>query len=159
MITAYRIFKTKHSAAWSDGEGAFRFGGRWNSRGTRLLYTSASLSLAVLEMLVHLDSEELMSAYSYAAIEFDEKLVVNVVDFQKLPPNWGDSPTPVTIQEIGDGWARSNTSAVLKVPTSILPGEFNYILNVEHPDFPKINLGEPWQFVFDNRLRKKRPKS
>ena len=154
MLTVFRIFKTKHSAAWFDGEGAFRYGGRWNSPGTRLLYASASLSLAVLEMLVHLNTEELMSAYSFASLRFDEKLVMPVGDFQKLPSKWSDSPVPLAVQEIGDQWARSNASAVLKVPTSLLPGEFNYIVNVEHPEFRRIKLGRPETFIFDKRLKK-----
>lgn len=152
MLTAYRICKTKHAATWFDGEGAYRFGGRWNSRGTRLLYTAGSLSLAALEMLVHLNDEEILLAYSYAAAEFDENLILSVEDFRSLPENWSDSPPPLEIQRIGDEWAREQASVVLKVPTSILPVEFNYLINVQHPEFSKVKLGVPQTFNFDERL-------
>ncbi len=152
MLIAYRICKTKYAATWFDGEGAYRFGGRWNSRGTRLLYTAGSLSLAALEMLVHLNDEEILLAYSYANAEFDENLILSVEDFRSLPENWSDSPPPLEIQRIGDEWAREQVSVVLKVPTSILPVEFNYLINVQHPEFSKVKLGEPQTFNFDERL-------
>lgn len=155
MVITYRIFKTKFAATWFDGEGAFRFGGRWNSRGTRIIYTAGSLSLAALEMLVHLNDEEILLAYSYAAAEFDENLILSVEDFRSLPENWSDSPPPLEIQRIGDEWAEGRASVVLKVPTSILPVEFNYLVNVEHPEFSKVKLGEPQTFNFDERLYEK----
>jgi RES domain-containing protein len=138
-----------------DGEGAYRFGGRWNSRGTRILYTAGSLSLAALEMLVHLNSEEILFSYSFAVAEFDESLILPTEEFRTLPENWSVSPPPLEIQKIGDEWAATQTSVVLKVPTSVLPVEFNYLINVEHPEFSKIKLGEPRAFTFDERLYKK----
>lgn len=138
-----------------DGEGAFRFGGRWNSRGTRILYTAASLSLAALEMLVHLNDEEVLFAYSFAAVEFDESLILPVEEFRDLPKNWSASPPPLEIQKIGDEWVSSEASVVLRVPTSVLPVEFNYLINVRHPEFSEIKLGEPQTFTFDERLSKK----
>jgi RES domain-containing protein len=155
VLTAYRICKTKYAATWFDGEGAYRFGGRWNSRGKRILYTAGSLSLAVLEMLVHLNNEEILLAYSYVAAEFDENLILPVEDFRHLPENWSDSPPPLQIQRIGDEWARKQASVILKVPTSILPVEFNYLINVEHPEFLKVKLGKLQTFTFDERLYRK----
>lgn len=146
--------KTKYAATWFDGEGAFRFGGRWNSRGTRILYTAGSLSLAALEMLVHLNDEEILLAYSFAAAAFDESLVLPVEEFRALPKNWSASPPPLEIQRIGDQWARAQASVVLKVPTSVLPVEFNYLINVEHREFSKVQLGKPQTFTFDERLYK-----
>ncbi len=135
-----------------DGEDAYRFGGRWNSRGTRLFYTAGNLSLAALEMLVHLGSGELLFSYSFAAVEFDESLVLPIEEFQTLPKNWSASPPPLEIQRIGDEWVSSETSMVLKVPTSIMPVEFNYLINIRHPEFSKIKLSEPQDFTFDRRL-------
>ncbi|HLM60597.1 MAG TPA: RES domain-containing protein [Pyrinomonadaceae bacterium] len=154
MVTTYRICKTKYAATWFDGEGAFRFGGRWNSRGTRILYTAGSLSLAALELLVHLNDEEILLAYSFAAAEFDESLVLPVEEFRALPKNWSASPPPLEIQRIGDEWAHTQSSVVLEVPTSVLPVEFNYLINVEHREFSKIQLGKPHTFTFDERLHK-----
>ncbi len=155
MVTTYRICKAKHVATWFDSEGALRFGGRWNSRATRILYTAESLSLAALEMLVHLNNEEILLAYSFATAEFEESLILPVEEFCSLPENWSASPAPLEIQRIGDEWARAQASVVLKVPTSVLPVEFNYLINVEHPEFSKVKLGKPQTLTFDERLYKK----
>jgi len=138
-----------------DGEGAFRFGGRWNSRGVRILYTAGSLSLAVLEMLVHLNNEEILLSYSFATAEFDESLILPIEEFRTLPENWSVSPPPLQIQRIGDEWAEAQASVVLKVPTSVLPVEFNYLINIRHPEITKIKLGMPQPFTFDKRLYKR----
>ena len=138
-----------------DGEGAFRFGGRWNSRGIRILYTAGSLSLAALEMLVHLNSEEILLSYSFASAEFDESLILAIEEFRTLPENWSVSPAPLEIQRIGDEWAEAQASVVLKVPTSVVPVEFNYLINVEHPEFSKVKLGKHQTFTFDERLYEK----
>lgn len=153
MVTAYRIFKSKHAASWHDGEGAFRYGGRWNSRGTRLLYTSASLSLAALELLVNLNSEELLFSYSYATIEFDESLILPVEKFRKLPTRWNASPPPIEVQQIGHDWAASGISPVLKVPSAAIPMESNYLINIRHEQFASFRLGSLTAFTFDSRLR------
>lgn len=155
MLRAYRIFKTKHAKTWYDGEGAFRYGGRWNTAGTRVLYAAGTLSLAALEMLVHLDSSELLSAYSFATLEFEEDDVLPVEELGKLPRNWNSSPPPIAVQRIGDEWAASMRSLVLRVPTSVVPGEFNYSINVEHPKFAEIKRGKPRVFRFDERLNKR----
>jgi RES domain-containing protein len=155
MVTTYRICKTKYATIWFDAEGAFRYGGRWNSRGTRILYTAGSSSLAALEMLVHLNDDEILLSYSFAATEFDESLILSVEEFRAVPKNWSASPPPLEIQRIGDDWARGKASVVLKVPTSVLPIEFNYLINVVHPEFSKVKLGKPQSFTFDERLYKK----
>ena len=130
MITAYRIFKSKHAARWQDGEGAFRYGGRWNTPGTRLLYTSSALSLAALEMLVNLNAEDLLLAYSFARVEFESDIILPVEKFPILPKNWADSPPPNKIQAIGDEWAASLGSVVLRVPSAVLPNESNFVINL-----------------------------
>jgi RES domain-containing protein len=155
MITGFRIFKTKFAKTWFDGEGAFLYGGRWNSRGRRVLYTAESLSLAALEILVNLNSAELLSSYSYANVDFEEKDVLPVEDFVKLPKNWSTSPPRSAVQKIGDEWAASMRSLVLRVPASVVPGEFNFLLNVGHPSFSTIKRGKPQLFRFDERLYNK----
>lgn len=86
-MKAFRIFKTKYRDSWADGEGAFRFGGRWNTRGTRIIYAAESLSLAVLEMLVNLNNEEPLLTYSFAEVEFEKRSVLDIRDFVSLPRN------------------------------------------------------------------------
>ena len=154
MQTVYRIVKTKYAPTAFDGEGAFRYGGRWNTRGTRIIYTAGSLSLAALEMLVHLDDDELLLSYSFVAANIPPPLMLPVRAFHSLPKNWNASPSPLALQHLGDAWVRANASAVLEVPTSIVPLEKNYLLNPAHPDYSQISLEKPHRFVFDERLRK-----
>ncbi|CAN5591146.1 RES family NAD+ phosphorylase [soil metagenome] len=155
MQTVYRIFKTKHRSGWSDGEGAFRFGGRWNSPGTRILYTASSLSLATLELFVHLNSEALLAAYSFASVTIDGAVVERVENLAELPDNWGMFPSPEETQRIGDEWVASGAGLVLSVPSAILPVERNYLINVGHSDFSKLGRSRPEQFVVDKRIIQK----
>jgi len=153
-LTVYRICKTKYSADAFDGEGAFRFGGRWNSRGTRIIYTAGSLALAALEMIVHLDDDALLLEYSFVAAEVLSELVLPASDFRTLPADWSNSPAPVANQMLGDDWAKMKASAVLEVSSSIIPLEKNYLINPAHPDYSRIILGGVKKFIFDERLRK-----
>lgn len=141
---------TRVDTAW-DGEGARKAGGRWNSRGTRVVYASATLSLALAEILVHLPSGRL-PAYTAIPIEFDDALVTVLADRDR-PADWRRSPPPASTQRVGDRWARDATSAVLHVPSVIVPVEWNYVLNPAHPDFRRIRIGTPMPFPFDARLR------
>jgi RES domain-containing protein len=152
MKVAWRIVKEKHAATAFSGDGAAQFGGRWNSRGVRMVYASANKSLAVLESLVHLNPPV---AFQYVEfhIEFDETLV-NSVALDKLPVEWRQEPPPVSIQALGDAWVNSNGSAILAVPSVIVPSEINYLLNPAHPNFSKIEIAKPEKFVFDARLLK-----
>lgn len=154
MPTVYRICKTELVRNAFDGEGSFRYGGRWNSRGTRIIYTAGNLSLAALEMVVHLDDDSMLLEYSYIPAEVPSELILCVEDFRRLPENWSHSPAPLAAQRIGDDWAREMPSAVLEVPTAVVPLEKNYLLNPAHLDFSKIVLGEVKKFEFDERLRK-----
>ena len=123
-----------------------------------MLYAAASLALAVLEMLVHLEDEEVVADYSYASVQFGEDLVMPVERIAHLPSDWREFPVPNAIRRIGNEWVRSGSSAVLRVPTAILPREFNYIINLEHQDARGIELGSVERFVFDKRFVERRPK-
>jgi RES domain-containing protein len=150
MRRAWRIVKERRAATAFDGEGAWLFGGRWNSRGTRVVYTSATLSLAALESLVHLNPPV---AFRYMAIpvEFEEALV-EAINLDSLPAEWTEEPPPPSTMGIGDLWVRESRSAVLELPSVIIQAEPNYLLNPAHPDFKKIALGKPVPFSFDPRL-------
>lgn len=154
MVTVYRLCKTKYAASAFDGEGAFQFGGRWNSPSTRMVYTAEHLSLAALEMLVHIQDETLLSAYSFIVATLDEQLIASVENVAKLPKNWQISPPPYAVQKIGDEWAKKQLSVALRVPSAIIPSEVNYLINPRHPDFSAITFGEPQRFVFNERLLK-----
>ena len=150
MTRAWRIVRDDHRSAAFDGEGAWLFGGRWNSRGTRMVYTSITLSLAALETLVHLNPPV---AFKYVAIpiEFDEAIVETVAAMD-LPADWNEEPPPPSTAEIGDRWVRESRSAVLKLPSVIISAELNYLLNPGHSDFKRIRIGKPMPFSFDPRL-------
>ena len=152
MISAFRICKTRHLAAALSGEGARVSGGRWNSPGLPVVYTSSSLSLATLEVLVHLEDLELLAnLFSWIPLEIPEDLV-EWLDPSALPPEWlSDEPGPAS-RSAGDGWLRAHRSAVFAVPSVVTPGEWNYLINPVHPDFPRILPGAAMRFRPDPRL-------
>lgn len=150
---SYRIVKAKRAAGAFDGEGARLAGGRWNSEGTAVVYTAGSRALAGLEMLVHLPSALLKLNYVTIETQFDSKLARRVA-LAELPGAWRNDQPILATKLIGDKWVREATSAVLIVPSVIVPEEFNYLLNPGHPDFKKIKIGEPEDFSFDARLIK-----
>ena len=149
MIRAFRLIKTRHAATAFDGEGAFRFGGRWNHRGTRVAYASDSVALAVLEVVVHLGPGA--EAYSVVPIEFPER-IVEPFDPAGLPSNWRDDPAPISTRLIGDQWAREQRSAVLQVFSAIVPSERNFVINPLHADFAYVTIGAPTPFDLDPRI-------
>jgi RES domain-containing protein len=150
-ITAWRIFKTKHAAQPFDGEGARRSGGRWNSKGNRMVYTAGHYSLAVLEILVNLDRSSILPSYSVSLVHFDDSLVKRL-NRSGLPANWRDSPAPLELQRIGDDWLASESSIVLEVPSAIIETENNYLINPQHLDFSLLSIDPPQPFTFDSRL-------
>ena len=153
-LSAWRITKQKHAKTAFDGEGARLYGGRWNTPGTAIIYTAQSQSLAVLEMLVHLDSPELLKKYVLFEVSIDLAYVGNL-DFSNLPRNWRADPAPPTVQAIGDSWVANGGSAVLRVPSTLVPGESNFLLNPRHPEFAKLRIGKALPFQFDPRLARR----
>jgi RES domain-containing protein len=151
IVTAWRITKRKHARNAFTGEGARRFGGRWNHPGTAVVYAAQSQSLAALEMLVHLDSSELLEKYVFLPVELDEALIT-LVDLSRLPRNWRADPPPAEVKAVGDEWAASGTSVVLRVPSGLVPSESNFLLNPGHPDVGRLRIGKPLSFRFDSRL-------
>ena len=153
-ITAWRITKQKHAKTAFSGEGARLYGGRWNSPGTAIIYTAQSQSLAALEMLAHLGSSELLAKFVFIEVGIHESLITRV-EISKLPRNWRADPAPAQLKTLGDAWATAGTSAVLRVPSALVPGEKNYLLNPRHQDFPKLHIGKPFSFRIDPRLVEK----
>ncbi len=143
--------KSRYAGAAFDGEGARLYGGRWNSPGTRMVYTAQSQALAILEVLVHLEKVGVLPSYSLCAAHFEEDLV-EALDPEALPDNWRSYLSPSGLRVIGDAWIAQQTSAVLEVPSVIVDDESNYLINPAHPDFSSITIGEPRSFEFDARL-------
>ncbi len=154
MPKAWRITKEKYAGKAFDGEGAQLQGGRWSSPGTRIVYTAGSQSLAILEILVHLQQTEVLSSYVIFEVEFPEKFVETLAP-SSLPKNWRTSPAPPTTLAIGDGWIKKSSSAVLRVPSVIVPSEYNFLINPAHSDFGGITIGDQKPLDADARLLKK----
>ncbi|WP_234493764.1 RES family NAD+ phosphorylase [Vibrio maritimus] len=133
----YRIVKKKFATNIEqvfDGEGARRYGGRWNSAGNRCVYLATSESLAILEVLVHLNDTELLNDYDLYRIDIDEALIIEL-DQGYLPDDWQEDPAPSSTAQIGDEWLESEMSLCLKIPSTIVPREFNCLLNLQHAAF------------------------
>jgi RES domain-containing protein len=148
LIEAWRIDRKSYRATAFTGEGARLYGGRWNSAGVPVIYTAEHKSLAMLEILVHLRK---VKDYELYSVKFDESLVQELA-IQNLPANWDVEPPTSDTQELGDSWVMSASSAVLSVPSVVVPEERNYILNPHHPDFKHIRIEGPFPCFFDPRL-------
>lgn len=151
-LIAWRVDKAKWAGTSFNGDGASKEGGRWNSAGVRVVYVSASLAMAALEKYIHLPKPVPAGMRLVRfKLTFDESLVRRV-DPADLPPDWRDAPPPAAVQAIGDKWARDGKSAILAVPSALIPDETNYLLNPAHRDFRKIAVGAPQPFDFDYRI-------
>lgn len=153
MIEAWRIVKTKHAATAMTGEGARLYGGRWTSKGRRAVYTSATIALATLEIVAQLETAAPLSAYSLFPLTIPDALVT-ALDLRRLPPDWRGYPAPARLQALGDRWLDEGRSPVLRVPSAIVPSEFNYVLAPEHPKFGGITVGRAKPYDLDPRLKR-----
>ena len=143
---------TRNDHVLPDGEGARLYGGRWNFPNTALVYMSGTLSLAVLEYLVHLDTDLIPNNVVSLAADLPTTVSVSTVDIASLPANWDTVINHPDVQTIGTAWVAANSSAILQVPSAIIPAECNFLLNPKHPDFHKITWSSPTPFTFDSRL-------
>ena len=153
MIAAYRIVKPKRESSAFAGEGSRLFGGRWNSKGRSIVYVAGSRSLAAMEMLVHIDSEELLDRYRIAQVDINDSDVQELPD-DKLPDDWRDENATGKTRAIGDEWLLGASSLALRVPSIIIPAEFNFLLNPGHRRFEGLNIRPFEDFFFDPRLLK-----
>ncbi len=152
MILAFRLCKTNFLTTVFSGEGARLHGGRWNSPGLSVVYTSSSLSLATLEVLVHLDDPDAFARlFSWVRLEIPEDSIEKL-DETHLPSGWRADETNASSRAIGDAWIHSRRTVALAVPSVVTPGEWNYLLNPAHPDFAAIRVDEARAFRPDPRL-------
>jgi len=152
LITAWRICKARHAPAAFDGRGAAAFPGRWNPPGVRAVYTSENRSLAQLEVLANAEDRDLLTAAEWTLIpaRFDPELL-HVPE--KFPDDWRQVPAPDSTRRFGGDWIKKGVSPVLRVPSVVTLGEFNYILNPAHPEFRRLTIGQPEAFAFDARIK------
>ena len=150
-MKAFRITGTKYADDLS-GYGAALAGGRWNKKGSRVVYSGESEEIALLETIVH-TPQMLIPKLSVVTLDIPENSITEVSPSQ-LPDNWFDYPAPAILAEIGERWITEKSSLVLKVPSSIIHTARNYILNCLHKDFKKVTILEIKDFYCDTRLRK-----
>lgn len=129
-----------------DGEGAKAVGGRWNSPGYAVVYTSASVSLVTLEFLAHLTQGRAVKDLVLTSAELPKNVRVERIHASDLPGRWREFPAPPYLQKIGDGWIFRRATAVLVVPSAVIPQEDNYLLNPAHPDFKRIRVNASLPF-------------
>jgi len=126
----------------------------WNSKGIRMIYASGSRALATLENIVHRSGEGLNGMFTIMEIKIAESLDIFEIKSKQLPAGWTSRKNRSITQFIGDEWIRHNSSVVLLVPSVIIPGENNVLLNPAHPDFKKVKIIRSEQFAFDPRISK-----
>jgi RES domain-containing protein len=151
MASAWRIVLANEAAHAFSGEGPRRYGGRWNSPGTAVVYVSEHQSTAALEVIAHNLPLSADMAYKAFRLEWPNGFT-EVLPQGRLPANWRISPPAVETMEIGDRWVREKRSAILAVPSAICPDDRNFLLNPGHPDFKRIRIAPPTDYEFDPRL-------
>lgn len=157
MLEGWRIcdpaYATSPEAMMSE-EGAYRYGGRWNSPGARMVYLGTSIAQAAFELLVHLRAADVLKRYSKMQVIFAPELSLTL-DVTRLPADWADATMVTSVQAMGDAWIESMASVILEVPSVAVAGATNYLVNPAHPDFAKLLYGEILAFDFDARIIKK----
>jgi RES domain-containing protein len=151
MPSAWRIVRAARSKSAFTGEGARVYGGRWNSKGTAIVYVSEHESLAALELLVHLTPLAPTDRYLSFRLAWEDKLT-EYFPVKNLPANWNAEPSTFETMQIGDEWVRAGKSVALAVPSVLSTSELNFLLNPKHSDFKKIKISEPNEYRFDPRL-------
>ena len=139
-----------------DGEGAYRYGGRWSSPGTRLSYASEHQSLAMLEYFVHLDKDDPPGDLVLAVAEVRDDLTREIVEASNLPANWREAAAPPELARLGDEFARRAERCLLLVPSVLAPNENNCLINPAHPDYKKIVVREVEPLSYDPRMFQKK---
>jgi RES domain-containing protein len=148
-MEVYRITLARYSGALvASGRAA-----RWNSKGSQVIYSAETRSLACLENLVHRSGAGLDDDFRVIVISWPSSLTMETVSAEVLPENWRSLEDLRACQRIGDEWLTSMRTAVLRVPSVIIPEEWNVLINPLHPDFKKIRIKEVQPFMFDPRMK------
>lgn len=150
-VTVWRLTRERYADSAFSGEGARQYGGRFNSSGTPVVYTSESLALALLETLTGLERYHQLRSYVFFRARLREELV-SEVSAAGLPDGWDQHPPPSQSQQVGDRWATRKTSVALRVPSVVVPYSHNYLLNPSHPSFEEVDIGAGESLPVDRRL-------
>ncbi len=160
MSLVYRVLRRAFARAPFDGEGAYQYGGRWSSPGTRVSYASEHQSLAMLEYFVHLDQDDPPDDLLIAVAEVPSDLKRETLRVTSLPRNWRDPVAPPELTRFGDRFVQRAESCLLTIPSVLVPGENNCLINPAHADYEKILVRNPEPLRYDARMfqtRRRRP--
>ncbi len=149
-IKLFRISKCKFIEDLT-GEGAFRVGGRWNSKGTRIIYTSQSISLSMLEVLVHTEGLPIVADMCLGTFAINHKLI-KTISISELHKSWKNIPATISTKAIGDQFVRQGKYLALRVPSVLVPEEYNILINPLHKDLKKFKYLEQREIIFDGRI-------
>jgi len=152
----YRVLRRAYARSPFDGEGAYRYGGRWSSPGVRLSYTSEHQSLAMLEYFVHLDKDDPPTDLVLAVAEIPEDVTRERVEPRELPKNWRDAAAPPELTRFGDEFVSDGKSCLLFVPSVLAPNEKNCLINPAHAEFSRTVFRDLEPLTYDTRMFEKR---
>lgn len=152
-MRVFRLIRKKHGIELS-GKGVALSGNRWNSKGTELIYSADSRALAMSEVAVHLSLSILPKDYVMVEVDIPSYVSIASLSKEDLPANWSSFPHLLDTQQIGDVFVTERKDCVLKVPSAVVPGDFNFLINPFHPDFSTIRIVGQEDFPFDSRLFK-----
>ena len=154
-MEVFRIAKREFAQDLS-GTGARIYGGRWNKKGTSVIYTSENRALATVEYLVHISSVSIIpDRLCIVTIEIPDTVRVAEIKTKYFPSNWNKYPPPSKIPELGTEWIISNNSLLLRVPSAVVENEHNILINPIHPDMKYVKISDIRDYNLDNRLIKK----
>ncbi len=152
-MEVYRLSKQIYASILS-GKGAAIKGARWNSIGVEIIYTATNRSLAMAEVAVHLSLATLPSDYMMVTIHIPDDISLLKLNSTDLPTDWNTFPHPSTTQAIGDQFIADNKYCVLQIPSAVTQGDYNLLINPNHPDFKRIKIILTESFPFDKRIFK-----
>ena len=152
-MEAYRLAREKFAATLS-GKGAALKGARWNSIGVELIYTACNRSLAMAEVAVHFTLATLPGDYRMITIFIPDDISLKKLNISDLPTDWNTFPPPSATQAIGDQFFADNKYCVLQIPSAVTQGDYNLLINPNHPDFGSIKIISANKFPFDKRIFK-----
>lgn len=150
-MRVFRLSKRKYANELS-GKGAAKFGNRWNSKGVEIIYTSQSRALAMAEVLVHLSLATIPNDFVMLEIDIPGEIKVQEISTTELTINWNDQISINQTQHVGDQFIYDNDCLILKVPSAVVPGDYNILINPHHVDFYKIKIVDTVDFPFDQRM-------
>ena len=150
-MIVYRISSTKYANDLS-GEGARLNGGRWNNKLIPCIYAAESRALAVLEYTVNVIIDDIPRALSLVLVDIPDKNILEIAEAD-LPGNWRQSPTPSSTRQFGSKLLTESKTAIIKLPSAVIPQEFNYLLNPAYPDSKNFKILEIQDFIFDVRIK------